>query len=92
MKEQHETNSSKQNIILEQRKDLRISGVKDIDSFSETKIVLNTVAGELVIKGNDLHIISLITETGDFTLKGRINSLVYNDFSSNANFFKRVFR
>lgn len=90
MKE-HEANS-KQSIILQQRKDLRISGVKDIDSFSETKIVLNTVLGELVVKGNELHIISLITETGDLTVKGRITSLVYNNFSSNANFFKRVFR
>ncbi len=90
MKE-HE-NNIKQSIILEHRKDLRISGVKDIDSFSETKIVLNTVLGELVIKGNDLHIISLLTETGDLTVKGKINSLVYNDFSSNANFFKRAFR
>lgn len=84
--------SNKQNVIIEQRKDLRISGVKDIDCFTETKIVLNTVLGELVIKGNDLHIISLVAETGDLTIKGRINSLVYNDFSSNANLFKKVFR
>ena len=90
MKEHEAT--AKQSIILEQRKDLRISGVKDIDSFSETKIILNTVLGELVVKGNDLHIISLITETGELTVKGVISSLIYNNFSSNDNFFKRTFR
>ncbi len=84
--------TNKQSIIMDQRKDLRISGVKDIDCFSETKIVLDTVLGELVIKGNDLHIISLITETGELTASGRINSLVYNDLTGNANFFKKVFR
>lgn len=81
-----------QNIILEDRKKLRVSGVKDIDSFSETKIVLNTALGELVIKGDDLHIIMLETETGDLSLTGNVNSLVYNSFASNANIFRRMFR
>lgn len=81
-----------QNIILEGRKKLKVSGVKDIDSFSETKVVLNTVLGELLIKGEDLHIIMLETETGDFSLSGNVSSLVYNSFSSNANIFRRIFR
>ena len=81
-----------QNIILEDRKKLRVSGVKDIDSFSETKVVLNTSLGELVIKGEDLHIIMLETETGNFSLTGSVNSLVYNGFATNANVFRRLFR
>ncbi len=85
-------NRTKQNIILENRNDLRISGVNDIDCFSETKIVLDTVLGELVINGQDLHIISLETDTGDFSMTGNIRSLIYNDFKSNSNIFKRIFR
>ncbi len=81
-----------QSIILEQRRNLRATGVKDIDFFSETKIVLNTCLGELVVRGTDLHVISLITEMGELTLNGKINSLTYNDTSSNANLFKRMFR
>lgn len=80
------------NITLECRKKLKISGVKDIDSFSETKVVLNTVMGELVIKGEDLHIIMLETETGDFSMNGNVSSLVYNSFSTNANIFRKLFR
>ncbi len=81
-----------QNIILEQRRVLRITGVKDIDGFSENKVVLNTVLGELVIKGKELHILSLVTETGDLELRGEINSLCYNEFNSNASIIKKVFR
>lgn len=80
------------NITLECRKKLKISGVKDIDSFSETKVVLNTVMGELVVKGDDLHIIMLETETGDFSMSGNVSSLVYNSFSTNANIFRKLFR
>lgn len=48
--------SQPHNVIMENRRELRISGVKDIDSFSETKIVLNTIMGELVVRGRDLHV------------------------------------
>lgn len=81
-----------QNIILENRKTLRISGVKDIDSFTEIKVVLNTVLGELVIKGDNLHIIALETTTGDFSMNGEIRSLVYNSFKSSSGVFSRLFR
>lgn len=84
--------SRQQNIILENRKGLRISGVKDIDSFSESKIVLNTILGELVIRGEELHINELAAEAGELTMSGKINSLVYNSFNSNANIFRRLLR
>ena len=90
MKEQN--SNLPQNIILESRKALRVTGVKDIDSFSETKVVLDTVLGELVIKGEELHIIALETESGDFSLNGQIRSLVYNTFKSNSGPISRFFR
>lgn len=81
-----------QNIILENRRALRISGVKDIDSFSETRVVLETALGELVIRGEELHIIALETETGDFTLNGKVNSLAYSSFPANAGVLRKMFR
>ncbi len=80
------------NIILENRKNLRISGVKDIDSFTENKIVLSTVMGELVIKGQDLHVNVLEAQSGDFSMSGIVSSMVYNRFSSTDNAIKRLFR
>lgn len=80
------------NIIMENRRELRISGVKDIDSFTETKIVLSTVMGELVVKGEDLHVSVLEAETGDFYMSGKIKSLVYNSFNSSDNLFSKMFR
>lgn len=80
------------NVIMEDRSTLRISGVKDIDSFTESRIVLSTVMGELVIKGEDLHVNVLESETGDFSMTGKIRSLVYNNFSISDNVFGRLFR
>lgn len=80
------------NIIMENRKCLRISGVKDIDSFTESRIVLSTVMGELVIKGDDLHVISLEAESGDFSMTGCVSSLVYNRHSVLDGPVKKLFR
>lgn len=80
------------NIIIESRKNLRMSGVKDIDSFTENKIILNTVMGELVIKGEDLHVISLDAENGDFIMTGGINSLTYTRNSILDGPVKKLFR
>ena len=53
---QNNSIAAPQNLVMENRKSLRVSGVKDIDSFTETRIVLSTIMGELVIKGEDLHV------------------------------------
>lgn len=84
--------SQPHNLIMENRRELRISGVKDIDSFSETKIVLNTVMGELVVRGSELHVRSLEAETGELSMFGNVKSLCYNSFSSSDNMFAKLFR
>ncbi|MGN1120378.1 MAG: sporulation protein YabP [Oscillospiraceae bacterium] len=80
------------NVIMEDRKSLRISGVKDIDSFTETRIVLDTVLGELVIKGEELHVLSLDAGTGDFSMKGTVSSLTYSRGSVFDNPVTKLFK
>lgn len=89
---QKTTTAVPHNLIMENRKNLRISGVKDIDSFTENRIVLSTVMGELVIKGDDLHVITLDAETGDFSMTGCVNSLSYNRHSVMDGPIKKLFR
>ena len=80
------------NIILEERNTLKISGVTDIDSFTENRIVLNTVMGELIIKGSDFHISELATNTGDLSIYGNISGLMYTTFKTNASLIRKLFR
>ncbi len=68
-----------QNLILENRKSLSISGITDVDSFDEKAICLYTQLGELTIQGKELHIDSMSVETGDMTVTGDIWAIVYGD-------------
>lgn len=68
-----------QNLILQNRKNLSISGITDVDSFDEKAICLYTQLGELTIQGKELHIDSMSVETGDMTITGDIWAIVYGD-------------
>ena len=68
-----------QNLILENRKNLSISGITDVDSFDEKAICLYTQLGELTIQGKELHIDSMSVETGDMSITGDIWSIIYGD-------------
>lgn len=89
---QKTTASPPHNVIIEGRKSLRISGVKDIDNFTENRIVLSTVMGELVIKGAELRVISLDSESGDFYMTGSISSLAYSRHSVLDSPVRKLFR
>ena len=81
------------NITLKERRYLTVSGVTDVDSFDEITIVAYTDAGELTIRGEELKINRLNTETGELNVEGRISSLSYLDEEPRSrSFFSKVFR
>ena len=81
------------NIILENRRMLSLSGVKDVDSFDEESVVLLTELGELKVKGLKLHISHLNQETGEVNIDGEISELVYADINIEPmGFWAKLFR
>lgn len=67
-----------QNIILEDRSKLSISGVEQVDNFNETVITLETVNGGLSIKGENLNISSLNLDEGKVMIDGLISGMSYD--------------
>ena len=66
-------------ISLNERKNINITGVKKIDSFSSTDFYMDTMLGPLTIKGTDLEIIKLDTYQGTVSIKGLVNSIMYKE-------------
>ena len=83
---------SNQNIIIEDRKNLTLSGVKDVISFDDETLLLETVLGRLTVKGAGLHIVNFDTASGDLFAEGKIYAAVYTSDEKNGGFFSRVFR
>ncbi len=83
------------NITLSERKNIIITGVKKIDSFDKLEFNMETTLGNLVIKGSDLEIVKLDTYQGNITIKGKVNSLTYNDEktkSKEESFLGKIFK
>lgn len=68
-----------QNIILENRRKLSISGVLDVLSFDDQIVILETDLGMLTIKGEDLRINKLSIDTTEVVIEGEINNLSYSE-------------
>ena len=52
-------------IILEEREQLSVSGVEEVESFDENTIVMLTNRGTLIVRGEELHIEKLSLDGGD---------------------------
>ena len=81
------------NIVLEDRKHLTVSGVKDVSSFDEINIVALTALGEMTINGNNLKINRFSTDVGELVIDGDISSIIYSENTyEQGGFFSRIFR
>ena len=82
-------------LILDNRKEASVTGVKDVISFDEKEILLQTADGKLQIRGSGLHVKGLNLEKGEAALAGHVDSLVYLSTESPRKeepLFTRLFR
>lgn len=79
-------------IILNERKHIELTGVKECLGFDEETIYILTNLGKLTIKGNGLRIIDFDTDSGEFTAEGKINAFAYTYDEKSKSFFGKIFR
>ena len=70
-----------QNLILENRGKLSISGVLDVLSFDDQVVIVETELGLLTVKGENIRINKLSIDTSEVIVDGDISSMSYSDKS-----------
>lgn len=94
--EDSKKNNPFQNVVLENREKLNITGILDVFSFDDQIIIVETELGLLTIKGTNLKINKLSLDTSDFVVDGKINSLTYSDsdinIKKNKNILSKIFK
>ena len=66
-------------IRLGMRKDMSVTGVKEVLSFDESCVVLKSACGEMTVEGSDLRVGILDTDRGIVSLCGKIDTVYYTD-------------
>ena len=84
-----------QNIVLENREKLNISGVLDVLSFDDQIVILETELGLLTVKGENLRINKLSLDTSEVTVDGEIYQLAYSEketMEKGGSFLNKIFK
>ncbi|NMB34068.1 MAG: sporulation protein YabP [Clostridium sp.] len=88
-------NSGVQNVILENRERMSISGVIDVESFNDEMVVVDTELGILVVRGEELRINKLSLESSELNIEGYITGCEYSEREGRARgvgLFAKLFR
>lgn len=90
------TSNTIQNVILENREKLTISGVLDVLSFDDQIVIVETELGLLTVKGENLRINKLSLDTTEVIVEGTIFNLSYSeknlDKKSGSTIFGKIFK
>ena len=97
MEERKNINSNTiQNLILENRSKLSVSGVLDVLSFDDQIVIIETELGLITIKGETLRINKLSIDTSEVIVEGQIDSISYSskdlNKKSNEGFLGKIFK
>ena len=74
------------------RKKLTLTGVEDVRSYDDDRIVLVTSLGGLVIAGRGMKLGRLDTASGIAEIEGLVKALEYTDGGAEKGLFKKLFR
>lgn len=86
----------KHEIVLIDRENLEVSGIKDVESFDNEEFLLSTEFGYLNIRGQNLHIKNLDLERGTVLIEGIVIDMAYlgdgHSTEKAKGFFSKLFK
>ena len=85
-------NSTKSNLILNNRNDLQVTGIKKVRSTEPTLVIANIDNGNITISGNNLSVEHLDIKEGTLLIKGTVNAIKYSNQVSKSFSFKNMFK
>lgn len=83
-----------QNIIMENRERISVTGVVDIHSFDDELVLAQTDLGILTIKGDDLKMNKLNLDNNELIVEGQIMAVAYSDVNQakKTGFMNKIFK
>ncbi|MBQ2892351.1 MAG: sporulation protein YabP [Bacilli bacterium] len=87
---------NKHEINLLNRYKLSITGINKINSLNNEEFIIDTIQGNLLIRGSDLTMQQLDIDKGQIWIEGKIDTIEYLDKEEKKKekegFFKKIFK
>lgn len=77
-------------LILNERKNLTVTGVTEVVSFDETAVVFHTGLGTMVVQGTQLQLKNLSSDGGQIAVEGEVASIAYEELRNSGGWLHRL--
>jgi len=83
-----------QDVRIFSRKRMELTGIGEVESFTDNTIVMHSALGSVSVEGENLKIESFSTDKGELIIIGRIDSLYYyaGESTEKRGLFSRLLR
>ena len=95
LKVEKEIATGTHDIKIKNRKEIEVTGVKEIDSFDQEEFLLQTVMGYVIVRGEKLQLKTLNVQDGLVIIHGKIDDFSYMDDTkpqSAKSLFSKLFK
>lgn len=93
MQKNEQNEKRRHDLIIENRKILKATGVLDVEGFDGTKVFAMLDGIAFTVGGKGLKVTNFSAESGDLRIEGEIDSVTYTaDLSRRAGILSRIFR
>ena len=83
---------NKQKLILNNREELCVDGVNDIETFTDDYLEFSTNLGVICVEGEGLKIEELRQDDSMIHVKGNISGIFYKENKNPRTFFDKIFK
>ncbi len=77
-------------LSLDERKRLTMTGVREVLSFDDTMVELQTDLGTLLVQGSGLKLKNLSVDGGQVAVDGQVDALHYQEPRAPGGWFRRL--
>lgn len=90
-----EDSAREHKLVMTGRREMSVSGVEDVESFDEEKVVILCSMGTLTVGGSGFKISRFNVDDGQLSIEGEIDEVQYSDRMSHekgGSFLGKLFR
>lgn len=87
-------NMSKHEVKIIDRNIIYLTGIDKIVSFNNEEFIIDSVMGQIKLVGDSLEVIKLDTHDGIVSIRGNVDSFIYDDGrkKDNESFLTKLFK
>ena len=88
--EQKREESGPHRLTLEDRRQLSLTGVTEVESVDENTVLLRTNRGPVTVRGEGLQLRGLNEQSGQVRVEGTVTAIVYEQARPEGGFLRRL--